>query len=82
MTGGQLLLGEVYITSVAGELVRAHRLRGNKSVRLIIHVEREATDMVFEHVCPLNVIVIDEVDVQACRTVVQVFCHHVATIKC
>ena len=82
MVGSQLLLREVDITSVAGELALAHRFRGDKSVRLIIHIERQAADMVFQHVCPLYVIVVDEGDVEARRTVVQAFGHHVATIQC
>ena len=79
VVGSQLLLGEMDVISIRRELAPAHRPLCDKAVRLIIHVEREATDMVFEHVCPLNIIVIDEIDVQACRTVAQVFCHHVAT---
>ena len=82
MIGGQLLFWEVDIASVTGELALVHGLSCDKTVRLIIHIEREAADMILEHVCPLNIIVVDKVDIQSCRTVAQVFCHHVATTQC
>ena len=78
VAGGQLILGEVAVEAVEGELRAVDASLGDEAVLLVVDVELQASHVVLEHVSTLDVVVVDEVDIEAGGTVAQVLGHHVA----